>query len=288
MVTYVTNTFNCWEVLNGKSASKTKIFHAKIMKGLMKIKNEYRTIKIPGVKQDMYAVSNFGSVKNIKSNHILNPTKNKRNGYLYISLMQDDNRPKKFYVHSLVAIHFIPIPKELKILNEKLVPNHLDFDKENNTVENLEWTTYYMNNLWNIEHDNVSWCEDAQNAKVTNDFVNDVCKLMESGYRNIQIFDILKIPRNRYYISLLIRIRTGKEWRKISEKYNIECRNTLRIYDDKYIERICMFLEKGYENKDMWKYFNITTKKDKEKFKKLVYAIKNRKTYKNISMKYIW
>jgi hypothetical protein len=49
--------------------------------------------------------------------------------------LSDGIIPKKYFVHRLVAIAFIPNPNNYPIIN------HLDCDPKNNNVENLEWTT---------------------------------------------------------------------------------------------------------------------------------------------------
>lgn len=61
-------------------------------------------------------------------------------GYVQVMLKQDGKR-KKALVHRLVALAFIPNP-----LNKPCV-NHIDGNKENNSVENLEWCTYSENEL---------------------------------------------------------------------------------------------------------------------------------------------
>lgn len=97
-----------------------------------------------------YQVSNLGNVKSVAkqiSCHqtylrsqreiILRPSK-KKNGYLAVSLSFDSKRTY-ISVHRLVALNFIPNP------DKKEVVNHLDGDKHNNRVDNLEWNTQSQN-----------------------------------------------------------------------------------------------------------------------------------------------
>lgn len=56
------------------------------------------------------------------------------NGYMIVNLWRN-NKQKMFYVHRLVADHFMPNPEN------KPQVNHLDENKKNNAVENLEWAT---------------------------------------------------------------------------------------------------------------------------------------------------
>jgi hypothetical protein len=55
-------------------------------------------------------------------------------GYLQVKL-QTKNRQTGYSVHKLVATAFIPNPFNLPLVN------HIDTDKTNNVVDNLEWTT---------------------------------------------------------------------------------------------------------------------------------------------------
>lgn len=56
-------------------------------------------------------------------------------GYSCLKLHGRDGVRKSVLVHRLVAENFIPNPKE------KREVNHLDGNKQNNSVENLEWST---------------------------------------------------------------------------------------------------------------------------------------------------
>ena len=88
-----------------------------------------------------YVVSNLGYVQNIKTLRILK-MKEEKNGYLSLNLSYN-NTVKKFKIHKLVALAFIPIPQELKNCNLQI--NHIDENKLNNYVTNLEWVTSSIN-----------------------------------------------------------------------------------------------------------------------------------------------
>ena len=92
---------------------------------------EWRTI----TEASNYEVSANGQVRNRTTKKILKGRLSK-NGYLQVSIKIDATQ--KFcnrYIHRLVALHFIQNP------NNKREVNHIDGNKENNTLSNLEWVT---------------------------------------------------------------------------------------------------------------------------------------------------
>lgn len=95
-----------------------------------------------------YQVSNLGNVKNIKANKMLKPSLN--GGYLKVSLSKN-GKAKPFLIHRLVAIAFIPNPTNLPEVNHKK-----EFEKTNNTVENLEWCDHSYNQNYGTRNDRVS------------------------------------------------------------------------------------------------------------------------------------
>jgi hypothetical protein len=82
-----------------------------------------------------YFVTETGDV--YRNNKKLKPYKNTK-GYLKISCHQD-GKQKIVAVHRMVGELYIPNPKNLPQIN------HLDGDKSNNRVENLEWCSQSHN-----------------------------------------------------------------------------------------------------------------------------------------------
>ena len=84
-----------------------------------------------------YEVSDQGEVRNAKTKKLLS-LKKKIRGYVYVHLHQD-GKSKVVTVHRLIASAFIPNPNNLETVN------HINYIKDDNRVENLEWMSYSEN-----------------------------------------------------------------------------------------------------------------------------------------------
>lgn len=80
-----------------------------------------------------YEVSSLGRVRNINTGRILKPCTSNGNGYYKVCLCKQGER-KNFNLHRLVLTTFNPVEGM-----EKLQVNHIDEDKSNNCLSNLEW-----------------------------------------------------------------------------------------------------------------------------------------------------
>ena len=91
---------------------------------------------------DKYEVSNYGNVASLNyaqsgKRKLLKPIRDKQ-GYLHVHFSVN-GKQSGFPIHRLVAMAFIP--------NENNYPevNHIDENKTNNHMDNLEWVTPKMN-----------------------------------------------------------------------------------------------------------------------------------------------
>ena len=154
-------------------------------------------------------------------------------GYREISIYDNVVKTRKWFrVHRLVAEYYIPNPE-----NKPFV-NHKDGNKENNCVENLEWVTHRENMDHAINFGLVKRAEENANNKFTTEQAELVCKLLEMGYRNIDIEKTTGV--NRFAVSA---IRLGIVWKHISCKYNIPSRS--RALSNETVHWICQKIQEG-------------------------------------------
>lgn len=94
--------------------------------------------------EEKYEVSNKGRVRNLITGKILKGDKNNC-GYCRITLYDKPNK-QRFFTHRLVLSTFLPVDnmKDLQV-------NHIDGNKENNSLENLEWVTQVENEIHAIK-----------------------------------------------------------------------------------------------------------------------------------------
>jgi hypothetical protein len=101
--------------------------------------------------EGLYQISNLGNIRSLDrqswngnswftlKGKQLSPADNGK-GYLFVGLCKNGKIRSRCYIHRLVAETFLPNP------NNKPCVNHIDGNKQNNCLSNLEWVTYEENN----------------------------------------------------------------------------------------------------------------------------------------------
>lgn len=163
---------------------------------------------IPGF-EDKFQASNYCRVRSksrfIRNNYfykgkILNPTVNAQ-GYLWFSI----GSSKHLRVHRAIALAFIPNPNNYPFVN------HIDGNKLNNEISNLEWCTNQMN------------CEHAYAVGLNFKHLKDSAKLKKSEIIEIKKLLLLNTPvkvlASKYDVSnsTILSIKKGHTWAHIKD-----------------------------------------------------------------------
>lgn len=154
--------------------------------------------------EDLYQVSNIGRVRSkdrmrhvghghygLKKGRILKPYKMKSREYGYylqVTLCRN-NKHTKHLIHRLVAQAFI------ENHDNKPCVNHIDGDKANNRVDNLEWCTFSDNN------------QHAYDTKLKKPYYQKMdyelaSKMLHEGRTKEEIADYFGVRPNSVYMSI--------------------------------------------------------------------------------------
>lgn len=159
--------------------------------------------------EDRIAITKNGKIFSLKSNKILK-TSIFPNGYEVLCLMfqKPKRHTKTLYVHRLVAETFIDNP-----MNKKTI-NHIDGNKLNNNINNLEWNTQSENNKHAYDTKlKTAHCDGF--VKYNNDkrvlSVEDVEFIQSHSWLSVnELSDVL---RNNHKGAIL-DCKEGKTWKK--------------------------------------------------------------------------
>lgn len=210
----------------------------------------WKTLEYRNVREGRYLISTHGRIYGrYRHNYIVGGKPENENGYIRISLATTNkSEQQKFPLHRMVLSTFCGY--ELPDMEV----NHIDGDKTNNHLYNLEWTTRKENAEHASIHDLYQVCEDRPQAKFTNLEVHKICRYMERGLTNKEIMKLMDYDPKEYFVAIN-HIRKQDTWKRISKKYNIPTSvdkikyNTYRIEDLQNIIR--MIFISGIKTKDI-------------------------------------
>ena len=172
--------------------------------------------------EGLYQVSNMGRVRSLDrvvtcsdgsmrkyKGRVLKLQVDKTTGYEYLTLSNDGKRDTK-KVHRLVLETFKP-----HVNMNDLEVNHMDGNKLNNHLTNLEWVTardniLHAHDLGLIKNRG----EDSPRAKLSKADVLEILQRLDTGEMHKDIGLDYGVSRR-----CITDINTGRRWRAVKEKY---------------------------------------------------------------------
>lgn len=239
-----------------------------------------------------YSINDEGVVINNKFNRIVKGSTS-HNGYKVVSLKNDENVFCTLKVHRLVLKTFMPNKEQ-----DYLTVNHIDGNKLNNSLSNLEWVTMTENNQHALENNlrcvkhlnsskkefpksDIKYDRFSENLKspqeLTEEDVHIICKHLQDGYR---LMDILgKFGYSRWVLSQ-IKDNKYERFKHIIENYDFSSQNKRKNLSNDVILKLCDLFQKGYSATKAAKELGI--------HERYAMKVKSRQTYRNITKDIVW
>lgn len=158
---------------------------------------------------ERYEVSTEGRVRNTKTGRLLKFDLSNC-GYHRATLCKN-NSPRKFSVHRLVAEAFIDA------VDGRNIVNHIDSNKTNNHVRNLEWVNYSENFIHAQENGKRPIGSKRTSSLIDEDTVHKVCEMFVKGKTRGEILSSGLHPELKKH--MVDNIRRRRTWKHVSKFY---------------------------------------------------------------------
>lgn len=239
-----------------------------------------------------YCITKDGEVYSLFSNRYMKQSKS-HNGYLTVNIKSDNGKFFGKRVHRLVLQKFLPIESDID-----MQVNHIDGNKENNNLSNLEWVTYednmihaHQNNLIgaNFSNEYTVYPEDnevvffeedtmiSSRKDISEELIHIIYQRLQDGYR---VCDLSKMIGVRDYTIKGLINNPNKEMAEILSGYDLSKRFKPNLTSPQTATRVCELLVKGNSNYYIAKELGVS--------EATVRKIKERKTHRIIGATYEW
>lgn len=186
-----------------------------------------------------------------------------RDGYLRCNVW-DGEKLRGVYVHRAVALVFVGNPYG------KPIVNHIDSNRQNNTIENLEWVTPKENSQHGVLAGNFPIGEEAYHSIYSTEQIHEVCKLLSLNKSAEFIYRNTGVSK-----SVINSVKIRRTWKEISKDYVLP--EVKPKITDEVAEKILYLIEKDFSISEIVK---IT---DHPRVNRHTVAnIKNGKTFKHL------
>lgn len=154
-----------------------------------------------------YQVSDGGLIRNTRTGRLLKLDKSS-NGY-YRATLCEGNKPKKYLIHRLVMLAF---------KGESLLQvNHINGDKSDNTLKNLEYVTCSENHLHAQRLGLRAIGSSRKSALLNEETVRKVCSMFCKGHTRGEILKAGISPHLKKH--MVDNIRRRRTWKHVSCDY---------------------------------------------------------------------
>ncbi len=198
-------------------------------------------LAVPNIIQNTYFISNYGRVYNIKLN-LLRKQQIENSGYYTVTFALTDGSQKRVGVHRIELITFNPTENF-----QNLMVNHIDGNKLNNFINNLEW----VDASGNIKHAykiNLKGSgEDHCNAVYTSAQIRKICESLENELSYSEIARSVGLPDTHKTHCLISDIKNQISWTSISCEYDLTKKRSNRLLTDDEVVEVYKLIKK--ENK---------------------------------------
>lgn len=146
-----------------------------------------------------YTISECGIIRNRWGNEVKSHAR--PDGYIQVRLVDSEGKRKSHLHHRLVANAFIANPDGLNEVN------HINGDKSDNSVSNLEW----LSKADNAKHAYSTGLR-ARGSKLNETDAIRITELTKLGMTNKLIAQLFGVSRQ-----LISNIKTGRKWASVTQ-----------------------------------------------------------------------
>ena len=208
-----------------------------------------------------FLISNKGTAYDTVTGYKLVPyaDPNRSHGKHYFYYYLPGENHMNISAHRMEMLTFNPIPNP-----EEMQVNHIDANKQNNNLENLEWVTPQENVDHAVTNDLIPRGETSFFATHTEEEVIMICYWMSQGKMPMEIAEIMNIPYSEAFCNYISKLRTGECWRHITKNFTFP--EPFKHTEEEVI-MICDLLSKGKRPFEVVAIVENTLKRDlKENF----------------------